>query len=141
MEQIKMNTIIKSIAICLHSVISCAVTYAQVQLASSVIIEQEKPTLQQSALQRKLISTIKITNKSDSPISVETDMYNLNCTLSPCVVIPPSKQDYIEVSRNDDTNLTEHGKVVLRINKINSNMDPAKPRQIEHFLKEILITK
>ena len=134
-----MNTLTTRIVICAFSAISCLANASQGEpFASSVIIEHEKPTLKQIAEKNKLVSTIRIKNNSESPISVEADTYNLNCILSPCLVVPPAKQDTIDVSLNDDANRTDHlsGKVVLRINKINSNMDPAKPRQIEHFLKE-----
>ena len=89
-------------------------------------------------------SFVKITNNSDTPISSELDMYNLDGIIEPidpCVVVPSKSTAVIGIKRIRDMPINPNGKIVIRTNKIHGNMDPAKPRQLEYRQDEIFLVE
>lgn len=124
-----------------------AIIVSMASAGDGVLISYERPDSAIKTTELRLDrdkSFVKITNNSDTPISSELDMYNLDGIIEPidpCVVVPSKATAVIGIKKIRDIPLNPNGKIIVRTNRIHGNMDPAKPRQVEYRQDEIYLVE
>lgn len=108
---------------------------------AQVVVSYQKPQAHNGTEIRvnKQKPTIIIRNNNELPINSELNSYNSDgiVFVPPCVVVPRQASAIVELEAEKP--VKKDVMVVVKTNKINSNMNPSKARQIEYRIDNISI--
>lgn len=108
---------------------------------AQVVVSYQKPQAHNGTeiSIKKQKPKIVIRNNNESPINSELNTYNNEdiVLIPPCVVVPRQSSAIIELEAEKP--VKNDVMVVVKTNKINSNMNPSKARQIEYRTDNISI--
>ena len=123
------------------AIAACVLSLLLSNAHAQVVVSYQKPQVHNGTEIRikKPKPTIIIRNDNELPINSELNAYNSDgiVFIPPCVVVPRKSSAIVELEAEKP--VKDDVTVVVKTNKINSNMNPSKARQIEYRTDNISI--
>ena len=125
----------------MSAIAACVLSLLLSNAHAQVVVSYQKPQVHNGTEIRikKPKPTIIIKNNNELPINSELNSYNGDgiVFVPPCVVVPRQSSAIVELEAEKP--VKDDVTVVVKTNKINSNMNPSKARQIEYRRDDISI--
>ena len=120
---------------------ACALSLLLCNAHAQVVVSYQKPQVYNGTeiSIKKPKPTIVIRNNNELPINSELNAYGNEGVVfvPPCVVVPRQSSAIVELEAEKP--VENDVMVVVKTNKINSNMNPSKARQIEYRRDDVTI--